>query len=181
MNVDAITGAIRGVLTGTVGTIRVVAAGKFTELVHGDTSDPEVWIRGRQGAAGTLQAMADVRLGVPERTGFIGNPAADRNVWELPLDVHLYYASLPYSDLVPARRHDIRAQAAEDVVTLALALTWPGNLLTDASAVATGIVSGILHPRGEARVDREEWSDEIGLLEMSIPFTAWVTETQAIA
>lgn len=181
MDVDAIANAIRGVLTGTVGSIRTVASGKFTELVHGDAADPEIWIRGRQGSEGALQAMADVMIGSPRRTTWIGPPSASQGVWVVPVAVHLYYASLPYSDLVPARRYDIRAQAAEDAVAVGLALTWPGNLTQDVDSNATSIVSGILHPRGEPRVFREEWTDRIGLYVLEIPFDAWVQETQAVA
>lgn len=181
MDVSAITSAVRGVLTGTVGTIRTVASGKFAEKVHGQITDPEVWIRARQGTSGALQAQVDVRTGVPRRTGWIGNPAASQGVWVLPVDIITYYASLPYADLVPARRYDIRDQAAEDAVTLTLALTWSGNLTQDADSNATGIVSGILHPRGEPSVERELWTDSIGLYVYRIPFDAWIQETQAVA
>lgn len=181
MDVDAITNAVRGVLTGTVGSVRTVATGKFGEDVHDASTDLEAWIRGRSGTEGALQAQADVRIGTPRRTGWIGPPNANQGTWVVPVDVVLYYAALPYSDLVPARRYDIRAQAAEDAVTVTLALTWSGNLVQDASSNATGIVSGILHPRGEPVVEREVWNDTVGLYVLRIPFDAWVQEAQAVA
>jgi len=181
MDVDAIANAVRGVLTGTVGTVRTVTSGKFTEKVHAATADPEIWIRARQGTAGALQAMADVEIGTPRQTGWVGPVSANTGVWVLPVDVLLYYAALPFADVTPSRRYDIRAQAAEDAVTATLALTWPGNLVQDVSANATAIVSGLLHKRGEPVVEREEWTDDIGLYILRIPLDAWVQETQAVA
>jgi hypothetical protein len=181
MDVDAISDAVRGVLTGTVGTVRTVASGKFTEKIHGNAADPEVWIRARQGSSGALQAMADVRIGAARRTGWIGPANANKNIWVLPVDVLLYYAALPYADLVPGRRYDIRAQAAEDTVTVTLALTWPGNLTEDVSSNATGIVPGGFVARGEPAIERELFTDSIGLYVLRVPFDAWVQETQAVA
>ena len=156
MDVDAIIGAVRGVLTGTVGSVRTVPSGTFTELVTGDTSDPETWMRARHGASGALQAMADVEIGAPSPTGWIGPPHASSAVWRLPVDVLLYYGALPFADLTPSHRYTIRAQAAEDAVTVTLALMWPGNVTSDATATATGIVSGMLHQAGEPSVERED-------------------------
>lgn len=181
MDVDAISTAVREVLTGTLGSVRTVTAGKFEENVHDESSDAEMWLRGRSGTAGALQAQADVRIGTARQTGWAGPPSANITVWVLPLEVGLYYAAQPYGDLVTSRRYLIRAQAAEDAVTVTQALTWPGNLTATAAAAATGIVSGILQPRGEPVVEREEWTDEVGLLVLAIPFDAWIQESQAVA
>ena len=180
MDVDAIAGAVRGVLTGTLGTVRTVPSGRFAQKVHADVSEPEAWVRGRSGAAGALQAQCDVQIGAARRTGWIGPSTANLGVWIVPLDVLLFYAALPFADLAPARRYDIRAQAAEDTVLASLALCWPGNLTQDTLSAPTGIVSGVLHPRGEPTVEREEWTDTIGLYWVRVPFDAWVVETQAV-
>ena len=39
----------------------------------------------------------------------------------------------------------------------------------------------MLHPRGEPTVEREEWTDTIGLYWVRVSFDAWVNETQAVA
>ena len=175
MNVDAITDAVRGVLMGTAGSVRTVTVGRFAEDVHDDTEDGAAWVRGRTGAAGALQAQADIRVGVPRRTGWVGSQAASIGVWVLPLTVVLRYAVPALVDLREDVRYAIRAQAAEDAVEVGLALTWPGNV------PSVSVVSDVLHAAGTPTVEREDFGEDAGLYVLAIPFEAWVQETQAVA
>jgi hypothetical protein len=177
----AIVDAITGVLSGALGSVRTIPAGRFATDLHDDSSDAEAWVRGRHGAAGTLQAQADVRIGAALHTTWVGPPSADLGLWLLPIDVVLRYAAEPYADLDATRRRTIREQALTDAHLVSLALMWPGQLTVDTGGTPTGITSGLLHQRAAPRISREQFADNLGRYTAEIPFEAWVQTAQPVS
>lgn len=175
MDVDAIIGAVRGVLQGDLGVVRTVPSTTFAEKMTAAVEDEAAWLRAR------VRSQVEVRHGLPIQTGWGGPPNANVGVWTMPIDVVMTYAVRAHADLIPARRYTVSAQAAEDAATVQLALGHAGNLTVDESSNATGIVSGFLHRRGDPRVERDALGDEVGLYVYLIPFEAWIQETQAVA
>lgn len=182
IDASAVLDAVRGVLAGTLGSVRTVGSTELDETSHGQTSDGERWIR----ATGTVQA--DVQItGGPWQTTAIGPSTASAGVWVLGLTVELSYSISPYADLTPARRYTARQEAIEDVEKITLALCWPNNVAVDASANATGLISGRLSRQGidgqplPPAVWTERADDGVGLLVVKLPFEAWIRSTAAVA
>lgn len=173
MNAERIGDAIRGVLLGTLGSVRTVPVGTFGETVHSGTPDSARWIRAK------VRAQADVRLPPPARTGIVGSAHASVAILAQDVFITITYAADATEDLIPDRRAEIRARAENDGRTVTDALEWPGNLEVDTSAQATGLVSGLLLESAPPRVTREDWT--AGIYEVELALRGWVQHTRAIA
>lgn len=182
IDASAVLDAVRGVLAGTLGSVRTVGSTELDETSHGQTSDAERWIR----ASGTVQCDVQVTSG-PWQSVALGPTTASAGLWILGLVVELSYAISPYADLTPARRYAARQEAIEDVEKVSLALCWPGNVDVDGSANATGLVSGRLSRQGidgsplPAPTWDERADDTTGVLVVRVPFEAWIRSTAAVA
>lgn len=175
MDADAIYGAIRGVITGALGSVRTVPAGTFVEgLPSSIQADGARWLRAK------AKRSFDVEIPPAARSRDLGPSTASRALLDLEVLVTLTYAL----SVVPETeskdyRFAARAQAIEDALAISQALTWPGNLVTDESANATGLVGQALLSELGTRVKREDWT--AGLYELELRFAGKVLETQAVA
>ena len=170
MDADAIILNVRGVLLGSQGNVRTVPAALFGEGVHEDLNDDAKWIRAK------VRPRFDVKLSPSRPTGAVAPRTANRAVLAIDVIVTLTYASGPTEDLIDARRNLIRAQAAENALTVQQALEWPSNL----PQASTGLISSRLSMKpGWPRISREDWAARI--YEVELAFDGLVLETQAVA
>ena len=172
MNGAAIMGAIRGVVTGALGSVRTLTADAFSEDTETE-ADEARWLRA------TIAPGFDVSGPPPRRSSALGPSNASRAVLMQDINVRLTYASEALQDIIPARRYAVRAQANTDAVEVTKALTWAGNLAVDESASSTGLIGAALYERAAPAVVREDWS--AGIYEVELRFGARILESQAVS
>lgn len=172
VNSGAILGAVRGVVTGALGSVRTLTADEFAEDAETET-DAARWLRA------TIKPGFDVSGPPPRRSSALGPSNASRAVLLQDVDVRLTYASEALQDLIPARRYAVRAAANDAAVAVTQALTWAGNLLEDESATSTGLIGAALYERAAPAVVREDWA--AGVYEIELRFGARILESQAVS
>lgn len=179
MDAVAILGAIRGVIRGELGSVRVVPADAFGEGLPAsyqgdspiDPGDGARWLRAN------AKKSFDVELDPPGRSPALGPSTASKALLVVGVRVTLVYAITIIGDVASADyRFAARALAAEDTYTITAALEWPGNLRVDTEDAETALVSQRLSAVGRPRVVREDW--RAGLYEVELRFQGHVLEDQ---
>lgn len=175
MNADAIIAAVRGVLLGDLGSVRVIAPGRFVDGVPADL-DNDVARHNRA----IERPSFDVEMDPSVNTGALGPSNASRVILSSPVTVTLTYALSEVADVeASAHRRSVRATAAADSLAVTQALTWNRNLHIDPDGTATHLINGSLRPTVGRPVTREDW--DAGVYELELTFTALVVEAQAVA
>lgn len=176
MNESAIVEAVRGVIRGELGSVRTVPADTFGDGMPASWLAMDSARRLRTGVKSTF----DVEIDPAQRTAAVGPPTASLSVEAIRLTITLTYALAAVADAVTDDyRHGVRTGAAADARTIRLALEWPGNLLVDGDANATGLISGRLQAQGPARRKREDW--DAGLYELELIMSGHALASQAVA
>lgn len=140
--------AIREVLLGTIGAVRVVAPGQATEGAYEQTPEHEA-------ARALLGPTFEVDIESSGRAK--DHPGEHSNVALLDLVVRVRTVWGTDHELLDAERASARAQALGLLEDCRAALMRAGNLTTTSAAVPTGLVSGCLHRLLDHRLERSDW------------------------
>lgn len=177
MNGDAILGAIRGVIRGELGVVRVVTPDLFGEGLAAGVDralgDQARWLRSQS------KRTFDVEISPPRDTGAL---AGNGTKVLLSVDVRVtlnYSVSLLRDNANAEHRFTVRAGAVDQAHDVLAALTWPGNLSVDTGGAPTALISACLRTAGAPRIAREEWVT--GILELELPFVGLVLEERPIS
>ncbi len=174
MDEGALITAIREVLRGELGAVRVVAPDTLREGTYRGIPDERAY------SLAQVAPRFHVEVPAPIRTGALGPSTANLVLYEVsPRVVLTHAAPHPDGEASVALRYDLTATALEHARIVVDALTWPGNLASTLAAEATGLRSQCLiedppHPEPERRWDRR-------LLRTELRFRGYLLATKAVA
>lgn len=164
--------AIREVLEGSLGSVRTVPAGTVARGAQQGRS-----VTSRQ-AQSLVTPRYDVRIeslsphpSTP--VGAIGSHRLD------DATVTIEFAYKLSSTILDDQRDELRDQVMDDLDVCWQALARPGNLTQTSAAVATNIISGLLHSPSSIEVLDENWDEKI--LTAQIVATATLQVSQPTA
>ena len=140
--------AIREVLLGTIGSVRVVTAGDLDEGAYPATTEHEA----ARAITGPNFEVSILSLTPSKETPWENSPI---RLFDLEVQVRSEWATS--HELIDSARASLRAEAFSLMEEARAALMRPGNLTTTSAAVATGLVSGCMHRSGGHRIEREDW------------------------
>jgi hypothetical protein len=167
VDAQAILRAIRQTLESAIDAPRALADSTFDRASYAGLDDATIAVRA------LVRPRFDVELLGFTRTSAVAPEQSSRAVIDVAMRV-----LLTYSTEHEAREDDrfiVRGKALQDSELARRALCYPGSLAVDAAGAETGIISGCLLAKTQARVVREDWKKRI--YQVAIECSALVCET----
>jgi len=166
-----ILSAVKEIILGESGAVRIVAPGTFQYGKHFGLNDDEL------ARKALVLPIFDVNIQTASPSPTTTGVFSSFRVYVVRLTVSVaYWLS---SEVLDDSRELARATALDDADRILQALTYPGNLAQTSAAVETNLVSACLQSDGGAAITRED--PDQNLLITTMTFSGLVKVVQAVA